>query len=253
MSGYLVTGSASGIGAAVCERLLDDGENVLGLDRQDADIVADLSTVSGRRGAVEQALEAFPEGLDGLVCCAGVGSTSATLSLIPEVNFFGSIELLEGLAGALQRRRGAAVLVSSNSAPQATDEAYLQALINGDREAVAARIAELSGHAAYCGSKQALARWMRQQAPAYARRGVRLNAVAPGYTRTAMTAETEQHPEYGDAIREFLATIPLGRAGEPSDVANAIGFLLSGEAGFVCGSLLYVDGGHDAMFRPDNI
>ena len=55
------------------------------------------------------------------------------------------------------------------------------------------------------------------------------------------------------AEKEFLESIPLGRAGEASDIANAIGFLLSREAAFVCGSLLYVDGGHDAMFRPDVI
>ncbi len=253
MGVYLVTGSASGIGAAVCERLLNDGEKVMGLDRQGADIVADLATESGRRGAVQQVLRACPEGLDGLVCCAGVGSTSAQVALIPEVNFFGSTALVEGLAEALQRRRGAVVLVSSNSAPQCSDEDYMQALLNGDRKALTKRLPELGGHAAYSGSKQALARWLRHQAPAYARQGVRLNAVAPGYTRTAMTAETENHPEFAPAIKEFLESIPLGRAGEASDIANAIGFLLSGEAAFVSGALLYVDGGHDAMFRPDNI
>ena len=253
MGGYVVTGSASGIGAAVCERLVSDGERVVGLDRQDADIVADLSTESGRRGAVSQILSAFPDGLDGLVCCAGIGGTSPRVELIPEVNFFGSVALVEGLADALAQRHGSVVLVSSNSAPQPSDDAYIEALIAGDHAAMAARLSAVCGHAAYSGSKQALARWMRHKAPDYARRGVRLNAVAPGYTRTAMTAETENHPEYGPAIKEFLASIPLGRAGETKDMANAIGFLLSGEAAFVSGSLLYVDGGHDAMFRPDSI
>lgn len=253
MGGYVVTGSASGIGLAVCERLINDGERVVGLDRQDADIVADLSTESGRRGAVSQILSAFPDGLDGLVCCAGIGGTSPRVDLIPEVNFFGSVALVEGLTEALEKRHGAVVLVSSNSAPQPSDDAYIEALVAGDHSVMTERLPEVSGHAAYSGSKQALARWMRHKAPEYARRGVRLNAVAPGYTRTAMTLETEKHPEYGPAIKEFLASIPIGRAGLPRDMANAIGFLLSGEAAFICGSLLYVDGGHDAMFRPDNI
>lgn len=253
MGGYLVTGSASGIGAAVCKRLMDDGERVVGLDRQDADIIADLASESGRRGAVEQILRAFPEGLDGLVCCAGIGGTSPRPELIPEVNFFGSVALVEGLAEALESRRGAVVLVSSNSAPHPSDEAYMQALIQGDRAALTERLGHLDGHPIYSGSKQALARWMRHHTPEYARRGIRLNAVAPGYTRTAMTAETENHPDFAPAIKQFLESIPLGRAGEPKDMANAIGFLLSGEAAFISGSMLYVDGGHDAMFRPDNI
>ena len=253
MGSYIVTGAASGIGAAVVARLQADGEKVIGLDRQDADIIADLSTVSGRQGAVEQCLNACPEGLDGLVCCAGVGGTHPLTSLIPEVNFFGSTALLEGLADSLASRRGSAVFVSSNSAPHPSDEQYMQALIDGNRELLAERLPELSGHQAYSGSKQAIARWMRHQAPDYARKGVRLNAVAPGYMRTAMTAETENHPDYAAAIKEFLESIPLGRAGEANDIANAIGFLLSREAAFVCGSLLYVDGGHDAMFRPDVI
>lgn len=253
MGSYIVTGAASGIGEAVSRRLLADGEKVIGLDRRDADIIADLGTESGRRGAVEQCLSACPDGIDGLVCCAGLGGTHPNVGLIPEVNFFGSTALLEGLAEALAARRGSVVFVSSNSAPHPSDEQYMQALIDGDRDAMLARLPALTGHQAYSGSKQAIARWMRHRAPDYARRGVRLNAVAPGYTRTAMTAETESHPDYAAAIKEFLESIPLGRAGEAQDIANAIGFLLSREAAFVCGSLLYVDGGHDAMFRPDTI
>jgi NAD(P)-dependent dehydrogenase (short-subunit alcohol dehydrogenase family) len=82
---------------------------------------------------------------------------------------------------------------------------------------------------------------------------VRINAVAPGYTRTAMTMATENDPKFSAAIKDFLAAIPLGRAGEVKDIADAIGFLLSSEASFVSGSILYVDGGHDAMLRPDAI
>ncbi len=66
-----------------------------------------------------------------------------------------------------------------------------------------------------------------------------------------MTAAVEQDPVYGEAIKAFLASIPLGRTGLPEDMANATQFLLGPEASFICGSVLFVDGGHDAMLRPD--
>ena len=92
---------------------------------------------------------------------------------------------------------------------------------------------------------------MRRQAADWAREGVRLNAIAPGYTQTPMTAAVEQDPTYGAAIRTFMASIPVGRPGQPEDMADAAMFLLSPQAAFVCGSVLFVDGGHDAMQRPD--
>ena len=94
---------------------------------------------------------------------------------------------------------------------------------------------------------------MRGEAADYAREGVRMNAVAPGYTQTPMTREVEQHETYGPAIRDFLATIPVGFAGTPDDQAAATRFLLSSEARFICGAVLFVDGGHDAMLRPHSL
>jgi NAD(P)-dependent dehydrogenase (short-subunit alcohol dehydrogenase family) len=78
-----------------------------------------------------------------------------------------------------------------------------------------------------------------------------MNAIGPGYTRTPLSQAVENDPTYGDAIKEFIATIPVGRPGLPEDMANAASFLLSDKAGFICGVMLFVDGGHDAAMRPD--
>ena len=68
-----------------------------------------------------------------------------------------------------------------------------------------------------------------------------------------MTQATHDDPAYGDAIKQFLASIPVGRPGQPEDMANMAEFLLSDKARFVCGATMFVDGGHDALFRPDNM
>ncbi|MFT5032986.1 MAG: NAD(P)-dependent dehydrogenase (short-subunit alcohol dehydrogenase family) [Bermanella sp.] len=94
---------------------------------------------------------------------------------------------------------------------------------------------------------------MRRNTEEYAGQGIRLNAVAPGYTRTPMTESVAKDPTYADAIQQFWESIPLRRAGEPEDIAKAVQYLLSADARFVCGSVLLVDGGHDAMLRPDAI
>ena len=66
-----------------------------------------------------------------------------------------------------------------------------------------------------------------------------------------MTEQVAKDPAMGDAIRAFLASIPLRRPGKPDDIAAAVSYLLGPDASFVCGSVLFVDGGHDAMLRPD--
>ena len=68
-----------------------------------------------------------------------------------------------------------------------------------------------------------------------------------------MTAAVVQDETYGDLIKEFVASIPIGRPGQPEDVANLISFLLSPEGSYIAGSLIYCDGAHDAMMRPEGL
>jgi NAD(P)-dependent dehydrogenase (short-subunit alcohol dehydrogenase family) len=82
---------------------------------------------------------------------------------------------------------------------------------------------------------------------------VRLNAVAPGITRTPLSERVLADAEMGPAIRAFGEQVPLGAAASPAQVAAVMAFMLSPAANFVCGSLFYVDGGSDAMLRPDAV
>lgn len=253
MKTFAITGAASGIGAGVTAKLRSLGHRVVTVDLRAADITADLATPEGRSIAVEGILSAAPRGLDGLVPCAGVGPQTQPPLSIPALNYFGSVSLVEGLRASLEVARGSVVLISSNSATlRPYDEEYVGLLLSNDEPGTCRRAAALDSMTLYGGGKHALVRWMRKNSTDYVRRGVRMNAIAPGYTRTALTEAASKDPAYAQAMHEFVASIPIGHAGEPEDQANAVAFLLGEAAAFICGAVIFVDGGHDALFRPDS-
>ena len=252
MGTYVVTGAASGIGKAVAEQISEEGHRVVAVDLRNTELTADLSDRESCKKVIEQILERAPEGLDGLVPCAGVGPDVARRELIPLVNYFAVVDLVEGLLAALQQRKGSIVLLSSNSSQMMEYNAsFMDAMLDDDRERALEVAADIGGQDAYGGSKQALARWMRRNNQNISRSGVRMNAIAPGHTETGMTAAGSASPEYADAIKQFVESIPIGYSAMPEDQANAVSFLLSDKARFISGAVLFVDGGHDAMFRPD--
>ena len=251
MGTYVITGGASGIGLAIAEQLRSEGHRCLSLDIQEADIVADLSTQEGRNQAVDAIEQQTAGELNGLVTSAGLGSHVPNKPLITSVNYFGTVELIEGLRPALARNGAAVLLVSSNSAPMPTNPDFVAALLEGDHDRACTLAEAMEGQTVYSGSKQAVTRWMRKNTAAYAAQGIRMNAIGPGYTRTPLSLAVEEDPVYSEAIKQFIESIPLGRAGLPQDMADAASFLLGDRAGFICGAMLYVDGGHDAMMRPE--
>src|SRR4051794_7263554 len=117
VSTYVISGAASGIGAATADRLRADGHRVLGIDLRGTDIDADLSTAAGRSSAVAAVTELSPTGIDGLVPCAGIaGYTGTDPALLISVNYFGAIGLATGLHPLLAKAESASVvLLASNS------------------------------------------------------------------------------------------------------------------------------------------
>ncbi len=159
----VVTGAASGIGAATAVRLRAAGRHVVGIDQREADVVADLATKEGRRRAVEEAGERSGGALSGIVTCAGLAALPGRAgSVVAAVNYFGSVEVLEGLRPLL-RDGGAAVAISSNSTTvqPAIPAELVQACLDHDEER-SGRIADEKGAmVTYPASKLALAHWVR--------------------------------------------------------------------------------------------
>jgi NAD(P)-dependent dehydrogenase (short-subunit alcohol dehydrogenase family) len=253
MRTYAMTGGATGIGAELRRQLLAAGHKVISVDIKEGDIIADLSTAEGRQGAIEGVRELAPDGLDGFIPCAGLPPVAKPLSIIARVNYFAVIATVEGLRDLLEKKKGSVVFVSSNSAPMVnTDDSYIQACLSGDEEAACSEIDERDGHTAYAGSKRAITLWMRRNVVDYAAAGIRLNAVAPGITMTPLTDQVFADEELGQAMKEFGDMVPVGSTAQPEQIANVMRFMLSDEADYVCGSVFFVDGGSDAMLRPDD-
>jgi len=260
MGTYAITGSASGMGRETVQRLRDGGHTVIGVDIKDADIVADLSTPHGRNEAAERVLAASGNRLDGAVLAAGLGPSPAPdrVRQIAQVNYFGVVEPLLAWRGALAAAgRAKIVVVASNSTTTipAVPHRAVKALLAHDA-GKALRSVRLFGPAApammYGASKIAVSRWVRRHAvlPEWAGSGVRLNALAPGAIMTPLLQEQLSDPRQAKAVQSF--PVPVGGFGDPGHMAEWMCFMLSDAADFLCGSVIFVDGGTDAYFRSDD-
>jgi NAD(P)-dependent dehydrogenase (short-subunit alcohol dehydrogenase family) len=176
-------------------------------------------------------------------------------SLVASVNYFGTVEVMAGLRPLLAAdRRSAAVCISSNSTTcQPGIPIDLVDACTAHDEDLARLIADRVGAVAtYGATKMAIARWVRAQAtkPEWIGAGITLNAVAPGYIATPMTAEGMKDPKMAAMLEQF--PVPVGRPGRPEEIAALVAFLLGPDARFFCGSVLFCDGGSDALFRTND-
>lgn len=252
---YVVTGAASGIGAATAALLTSQGHRVIGVDLRNADVMVDLTTHEGRAALVTHVSDLSGGRIDAIIANAGLATEStATVA----VNFFGAVATLEGLrpllAGSDAPRASA---TASMASLHPCDDALVDACLAHDEPAALHRAQQLldEGHGSliYGSSKRALARWIRRTAPTpdWAGAGIPLNAVAPGVIRTPMTTQFTATEEAQKAV---LAQVPMplnGIAG-PEVVANLIAFLTSVENTHLCGQVVFVDGGSDVVIRGDS-
>jgi NAD(P)-dependent dehydrogenase (short-subunit alcohol dehydrogenase family) len=165
MGTAVVTGSASGIGKAIRVQLEGQGDRVVGVDLRNAEVEADLSSAEGHKQAVVGALDATGGAIDRLVVAAGLGGHVEDLVALTSVNYFGAVEVLDGLRPAMEGRPGAAaVAICSNSAQLAPldEHPYVVALLEHD-EKQARELASELGPMAYGASKHALTRAMRRR------------------------------------------------------------------------------------------
>lgn len=260
MGTYAVTGSASGMGKATADQLRAAGHKVIGVDLKDAEVTADLSTSAGRTAAAAEVLKLATTGLDGAVLAAGLGPGpgDSRSRLIIEVNYFGVVDLLAAWRAKLAKSGNAKVVIFSSNSTTTTPVvpgSTIKALLAGNAEKAIGSVKKFGKNAsafAYAGSKIGVSRWMRRNAVTaeWAGAGIRLNAIAPGAILTPLLQAQLDDPELAGAIEGF--PIPLGTYGQADQIAQWVVFMLSPAADFMTGSLVFVDGGTDALFRSDD-
>ena len=257
MRTYLVTGAASGIGKATAQLLTERGDRVIGADLRDADITVDLTTSDGRVELVEQTRRLAEGRLDGILAIAGLAlPIPATVG----VNYFGMVSTLEGLRPLLAASDAPrAVGVSSMASLMPPDSQLVELQLAGDEPGALARAEELAaspeqGQLIYGSTKVAFARWIRRNAPtpAWAGAGIPLNAVAPGLILTPMVAPLLASDEAREQMAETVP-MPLNGFAEPIVVARLLAWLAGPENSHLCGQVVFVDGGSDALMRGDGV
>ena len=205
-----ITGAASGMGAATTKKLRDQGHRVITVDQRDADIVADLGTAEGRRQAIAEITSMSDGKLEGFVPFAGIGP--------------------------LPGRPGSLVISVNYFGTVGMLDALRPLLAAGDEAAAVA----ISSNSTTC------------------QPGIPVDlieaclagdeAAADKYDSLVAYPSSKADPKLGPLLEAF--TMPVGRTGRPEEIAALVAYLLGPDARFFCGSLIFCDGGTDAMLHP---
>jgi NAD(P)-dependent dehydrogenase (short-subunit alcohol dehydrogenase family) len=242
----LVTGAGSGIGRATAQLFAAERARVVAVDQNEADaektvalikeaggdalaVAADVSSEADCRGMVERTVAAYGK-LNIAFNNAGVGASGFAVADEEEVAFSRLIDVnLKGVFLSMKYEIPAMLAAGGG------------AIVN--TASVAGLVGE-RGIGAYAASKHGVVGLTRTAALDYIARGIRINAVCPGATRTRILADWFQDPKVEQFI---LSRHPIGRIAEPEEIGRAVLFLASNDASFVVGQALAVDGGLTAQ------
>jgi NAD(P)-dependent dehydrogenase (short-subunit alcohol dehydrogenase family) len=224
----IVTGSSRGIGAAVCEYFVAEGDHVVGFSRSGhapagcaRTIAVDVTDSESVNRAVKASIEEFGP-VEVVVINAGVTRDGLAMRMSDEqwrevlsTNLDGAFYTARATMASMVRARAGSIIFMGSISP----------------------FIGVPGQANYAAAKAGLVGLARALAKEVASRGVTVNVVAPGLIETDMTNEL------GTAKDAMLAMIPMGRIGQPSDIAGVVGFLASNHARYITGAVIAADGG----------
>lgn len=236
----LVTGASRGIGRAIALALAAEG----------ADVVINYAGSEAAAKAVAAEIEAM--GRKAMVIQADISSNEAATAMIDQaVKEFGRIDVLvnnagitrDGLLMRMKEEDWDAVLTTNLKGVFNCTKAAIKYMMKqkaGHIVSISSVVGEMgnAGQANYAAAKAGVIGFTKAVAKEVAARGITVNAVAPGFIKTDMTAVLNEKQVEG-----MLTTIPLKRLGDPSDIAKAVVFLASEDANYITGQTINVDGG----------
>lgn len=254
---YVVTGGAGGIGLATAKQFadgivmisdvnpaaLENGKKIL--ESAGIQVVTKLCDISDRAQVAEMAKEAAALGnVKAVAHAAGVSGDIGRLDLVLKIDLLGTYYIIEEFLDVMGEG-GSMVLVASMMADTIPPDPEQDALLlSPDREDIIEKLTPFCNnnpHYAYDVTKRGVRLLAAKYAAAYGKKGVRINSVSPGVILTEMALKAaEEHPEQ----MKFMESVaPLGRNGQPEEIADVIYYLCSDKSSFITGIDIKADGG----------